>query len=404
MEYRWEGLDQEGRAQSGTENAANEEAAIALLQRRGLTLTAFGPKEQQGILGSLKTLSFFNTVSSRSIVVLSRQLATLFEAGVSPLRIFQLLGEQAETPYLRQVLTDISDELQAGKSISQALSKYPKVFSDFYVNMVRAGEETGKLNQTFLFLADHIDKSYEVTSKVRNALIYPAFVIVTFVSVMILMITYIIPKIGDVLTSSGGTLPIYTQFILGMSGFFVNYGVFLLIICIIGGYFLVRYARTPAGRMNVSKLQITVPYVGNLYQKLYLSRIADNMHVMLVSGISTVRALEITGQVVQNGVYENIIHEAVEGVKAGQPMHEIFSRYPKEIPSIMVQMLQIGNETGETANVLDRLGHFYDREVTAAVDTLVSMIEPVMIVILGVGVAFLLASVLVPIYNTASQL
>src|SRR6185503_5166020 len=193
MEFRWEALDQEGKPQSGVENAATEEAAIAILQRRGLTLTAFAANGQTGFASLLKNFTFLNTVSSRSIVVLSRQLATLFEAGVSPLRIFQLLGEQAETAYLREVLTDVSDDLQAGKSISQALSKYPRVFSDFYINMVRAGEETGKLNQTFLFLADHIDKSYEVTSKVRNALIYPAFVIATFIGVMILMIVYIIP-------------------------------------------------------------------------------------------------------------------------------------------------------------------------------------------------------------------
>ena len=180
--------------------------------------------------------------------------------------------------------------------------------------------------------------------------------------------------------------------------------IFILIALIFAGYFFYQYIQTPAGQEAVSRAQITTPYLGNLYQKLYLSRIADNMHVMLASGISTVRTLEITAAVVQNKIYEAILQEALEGVKGGAPLFEMFAQHPKEIPSIMVQMLQIGNETGETANILDRLGKFYAREVDTAVDTLVSLIEPVMIVLLAVGVGFLLASVLLPIYNTTSQL
>ncbi len=404
MEYKYEALDQEGKPQAGTVNAATEEAAITILQRRGLTLTVFSTNQKKDVFSSLHNITIFGGVSGRSIVILSRQLATLFEAQVSPLRIFQLLSQQADTSYLRQTLVSVSDDLQAGSSISQALGKHPKVFSDFYVNMVRAGEETGKLSQTFIFLADHIDRSYEITSKVRNALIYPAFIIVTFIAVMLLMITVIIPKIATILTSEGGTLPIYTQIVLNLSGFFVDYGIFLLIALIIAGYFLFRYAQTPQGRWSISRLQITLPYIGSLYQKLYLSRIADNLHVMLSSGISTLRALEITASIIQNAVYEDILQAAVEGVKGGAPLHDILSRYPKEIPTIMVQMLQIGNETGETANILDRLAKFYNREVSAAVDTLVALIEPAMIVVLAIGVGFLLASILLPIYNTTSQL
>ncbi len=404
MEYRYEALDQEGKPQSGIVNAASDDAAVALLQRRGFTITAFSSGAQKGFLSSLTTLSFFGGLSGRDLVILSRQLATLFEAQVSPLRIFQLLGQQAEKPFLRQVLADVADDLQSGSSISQALAKHPKAFSDFYVNMVRAGEETGKLSQTFVFLADYIDRSFEVTSKVRNALIYPAFIFVTFIVVMILMLTVVIPKLSTILTDSGGTLPFYTQMILGLSSFLVDYGIFLLVALIIGGYILWRYTQTLEGRNAVSQFQLTLPYIGSLYQKLYLSRIADNMHIMLASGISAVRALEITAAVVQNKTYESILVEAMEGVKGGAPMYEIFSHHPQEIPAIMVQMLQIGSETGETANILERLGRFYNREVNTAVDTLVSLIEPAMIVFLAIGVGFLLAAILLPIYNTTSQL
>lgn len=403
-EFKYEGLDAQGKATSGMVNAATQDAAIVMLQRKGLTLTAITQGGDKSVLQQLSSVSFFNSVSSRELVLLSRQIATLFEAQVSALRIFRLLAEQAEKPYLRQVLAEVSDDLQGGTSISKALEKHPKVFSDFYVNMVRSGEESGKLDQTFLYLADYIDRSYELASKAKNALIYPAFIMLTFVGVMTLMLTVVIPKIGAILQDSGQQLPVYTVVILAFSNFLVDYGIFLLIGIIVGGYFLWRYVQTPAGQVAFSHFKFSIPYVGALYQKLYLARIADNMHVMLSSGISAVRSLEITANVVEDDVYESILKESIDAVKGGAPLSQVLSRHPDEIPSIFVQMLQIGEETGEMGNILERLAKFYSREVNAAVDTLVSLIEPILIVALAVGVGFLLAAVLLPIYNSASNL
>lgn len=404
MEFKYEALDQNGKPQSGSVNAATQDAAIAALQRKGLTITAINVMQSKGLFQTLNTITVFNGISSRALVLLSRQIATLFEAQVSALRVFRLLAEQQEKPYLQQVLTEISDDLQGGNSISKSLAKHPKVFSDFYINMVRAGEESGKLDQTFLFLADYIDRSYELTSKARNALIYPAFIMVTFVGVMSLMLTVVIPKIGVIIADSGQELPLYTKVVLGLSAFLTDYGIFLVVALIIGGFFTYRYSKTPPGHLALSRVQLAIPYVGALYQKLYLTRVADNMHAMLSSGISAVRALEITAAVVGNDVYEQILREAVEQVKAGSSMSQTFAQYHKEVPAIMVQMLQIGEETGELGNILERLAKFYQREVSAAVDTLVSLIEPVLIVMLALGVGFLLASVLLPIYNTATSI
>jgi type IV pilus assembly protein PilC len=271
--------------------------------------------------------------------------------------------------------------------------------------MVRSGEESGKLDQTFLYLADYIDRSYELGSKARNALIYPAFITVTFLAVMTLMLTFVIPKIGSILEDSGQELPFYTQVILGLSNFLVDYGIFLLVAIIIGGYLMYRYVQTPAGQVSWSRFKFSIPYVGALYKKLYLSRIADNLNVMLSSGISAVRALEITSNVVEDEIYEGILRESIDGVKGGQPLSATLLRYsPGYVPGIFVQMLQIGEETGEMGNILDRLAKFYSREVNSAVDTLVSLIEPILIVALALGVGFLLAAVLLPIYNSASSL
>ncbi len=403
-EFKYEALDPQGKAVAGSINAASQDAAIAALQRKGLTLTSVVLGGQKSLYQQMQEITVFGGVSSRDLVLLSRQIATLFEAQVSALRVFRLLAEQAEKPYIRNVLAEISDDLQGGTSISKALEKHPKVFSDFYVNMVRSGEESGKLDQTFLYLADYIDRSYELGSKAKNALIYPAFILVTFVAVMTLMLTFVIPKIGAILTDGGQALPVYTQVILGFSSFLVDYGIFLLIGLIVGGYFVWRYIQTPSGKIAWSRFKFAIPYIGALYQKLYLSRIADNMNVMLSSGIAAVRALEITANVVEDDVFEAILHEAIEAVKGGAPLSQTLARYPEHIPGIFVQMLQIGEETGEMGNILDRLAKFYSREVNSAVDTLVSLIEPVMIVLLALGVGFLLAAVLLPIYNSASSL
>lgn len=227
----------------------------------------------------------------------------------------------------------------------------------------------------------------------------------TFLGVMTLMMTFVIPKIGAILQDSGQALPIYTQIILGMSNFLVDYGVFLLIAIIVGGFFMYRYIQTAPGQLAWSRFKFSIPYVGALYQKLYLSRIADNMNIMLSSGISAVRALEITANVVEDDIYKSILREAIEAVNGGQPLSQTLMRYsPGQIPGIFVQMLQIGEETGEMGNILDRLAKFYNREVSSAVDTLVSLIEPILIVALALGVGFLLAAVLLPIYNSASAL
>ncbi len=338
------------------------------------------------------------------MVILSRQISTLFEAQVSALRVFRLLSEQEEKPFLRNVLVEVSDDLQGGVSLSKAFAKHQSVFSDFYVNMVRSGEESGKLDQTFTYLADYTDRTYELSSKARNALIYPAFILVTFITVMLLMMTLVMPQISTILVDSGQTLPVFTQIVLGISSFIIDYGIFMLIALIVGGYFIYRYAQTKRGSMSMSRIKLALPYIGTLYQKLYLSRISDNMHVMLSSGISAVRSLEITASVVENDVYNAILNDALENVKAGTPISQTLNNYPHDIPSIMVQMFQIGEETGELQSILERMAKFYSREVNSAVDTLVSLIEPAFIVLLALGVGVLLASVLLPIYNSVSSM
>jgi type IV pilus assembly protein PilC len=400
MLFIYEVLDEKGAKKAGSIDAINVDVAISSLQRRGLVLASI--KEANAPSSFLNSkISLFDHVSGKEIVILSRQLSTLFQAQVSALRIFRLLAGEAENALLRSKLTVIADDLQSGDSISTALAKHPKIFSEFYVSMVRSGEESGKLDQIFEYLASYLDRTYELTSKVRGALIYPAFVVVTFITVMILMFTMVIPKISGILTESGTALPIYTTIILGLSNFLVQYGFVLLAILAVVIFFAVRFVRTPVGQLAFDQLKLNIPYISSLFKKLYLSRLADNMNTMLSSGIPIVRALELTGNIIDNKIYQGILFNAMEAVKGGKTLSESLSANPHEIPGIMVQMTRVGEETGEVGTILKTLANFYTREVATAVDSLVSLIEPVMIVMLGGGVAVLLAAVLVPIYNIA---
>ena len=399
MLFNYKAIDSQGEARDGSIVASYVDIAVSTLQIKGLIISSIDTVREKGFL---KNISFFNRVSNKDIVIMSRQLATLFEAQVSALRIFKLLASQSENITLKKSLSEVADGIQEGSSISQALERQPHVFSPFYVNMVRSGEESGKLDQTFGYLADYLDRSYEVTNKAKHALIYPAFVVITFVGVMALMFTVIIPKIAPILEESGQALPIYTRVVLGLSAFFVSYGLWFFVLLVIGGYFFKRFISSKTGKIVWDNFKIGVPYVGDLYKKLYLSRIADNMNTMVLSGISMVKAIETTSLVVDNDIYKDILDKSLEMVKGGSSLSSAFSQFP-QIPSIMTQMIKVGEETGELGNILKTLAKFYQREVVAAVDTLVDLIEPVMVVALGLGVGTLLAAVLMPIYNIASS-
>ncbi len=266
--------------------------------------------------------------------------------------------------------------------------------------MVRAGEESGKLTQTFSYLADYLDRQYQLTSKTKNALIYPAFVIGVFIVVMLLMFVFIIPKLSDIIRESGQDIPFYTKIVLGVSDLLIHYGLFVLLGVAAFGIYVYRVVRTDKGQSLIDRFKITVPIFKNIYIKLYLARMSDNLDTMLSSGIPIIRAIELTGSVIGNRIYAQILQEATESVKSGSSLSDALAKHT-EIPQIMSQMVRVGEETGSLGNILKTLGKFYNREVQDAVDTLVGLIEPLMIVVLGLGVGLLLVSVLMPIYNIA---
>ena len=404
MLFNYKAVDNSKVNREGTVEAPSVDAAISAVQKRGYTLLSIDEAgNSSGIMGALNVeFNFLQSVSNKDIVILSRQIATLFQAQVSPLRIFRLLSAEVENPLLQTTLHQVVEDLQGGSSISRALGAHPKIFSSFYINLVKAGEESGSLEKSFDYLADYLDRQYETIAKAKNALIYPAFVIGVFVLVMVLMLTLVIPNIANILTEAGQELPIYTKIVIGISDILVNYIGLILVILAAGGVGLWKFLQTDVGKRARDEFVLSIPYLGDLQKKLMLTRICDNMATMLGSGISIVQALEVTADVVDNTVYREIILASLSEVRGGRSFADSISEYP-EIPGVFAQMSKVGEETGSLGDILTTLANFYRREVNNAVDTMIGLIEPAMIVLLGLGVGVLLASVLMPIYNLSSS-
>ncbi|OGZ10941.1 MAG: hypothetical protein A3C93_02765 [Candidatus Lloydbacteria bacterium RIFCSPHIGHO2_02_FULL_54_17] len=402
MLYKYKAIDQTNEQEvSGTIEAATVDIAIASLQRRRLVIISIVVATEISFLENL--VAGGRRASHRDVVVLSRQIATLFHAQISALRVFQLLSEEAESDLLRRRLEEVSQDIQGGSSLSGSLGKYPDVFSDFYVNMVRSGEESGDLANTFAYLADYLDRSYELLTKTRNAFIYPAFVIVSFIVVMILMLVIVIPKLAAIIIETGKELPFYTKIVIEVSNFFINYGILLSVAFAAAMFFVWRYLRTEGGKKAFAQLTLSLPYVGTLYQKIYLARISDTFNTMLSAGITAVRSVEVSATIVGNEVYKNLLLGVAQDVRTGVPLSKAMGKYPGFVSGIMVQMIKVGEETGELASILDTLAKFYKREVDTAIETIIGMIEPAMIILLGLGVGGLMVTILLPMYDIASS-
>lgn len=402
MEYLYEARTPEGEKRDGMIDAVSTEAAVASLQRRGLIIVNIQPAQAEGAWYE-RPLSFFTGISQKDIVVLSRQLATLFEAKVPVVVALRTLISELDAPILRREMASLLDEVQGGMPLSQAMERHPKVFSSFFVNMVRSAEESGKLEETFRYLADYLERSYELSSKAKNALIYPSFILVAFFGVIMVMLTVIVPRLVTIFEETGQTPPIYTQAIIMLSVFIRDYGYVLLGIFAAGALALLRFLRTERGRLALGRAQISIPAVGELYRKIYLARFADNFHTLIAGGIPAVRALHISGDVVGNAIYRAIIQEAAEAVRGGSTISEAFSRH-EEIPPLLNQMMRIGEETGKLDQILASLARFYRREVDSVIENLISLIEPALIIVLGLAVGIVVAAILVPLYNISGTI
>ncbi|MCX6766547.1 MAG: type II secretion system F family protein [Candidatus Moranbacteria bacterium] len=398
MKYKYKARNQAGGLQEGMVEASTTSNASTLLQRHNLVVVALEPQKESNPLESLSRL--WEGVSGKEFVIFSRQMAVMVEAKVPLLSALQGIIEQTENPYFAGILSSVLADVDEGKSFSEALRRHPEVFSDLYVNMVQSGEVSGNLQQALENLADNIEKNYILTQKIKGVLYYPSFILAAFFLVGFLMITFVIPKLTEMLKETNAKLPITTQVLIWTGDFMQHYWWAVLIVIIAAVMGLVYYVRTDDGKKEFDVVKLRIPLVGKVLKYVYLARFAENLSTLVRSGIPIVSALQITGRVVGNVVFERHIAEAADKVKTGGSMSEVLSQ-KKDFPSIMTQMIKVGEETGKLDTTLDTMAKFYSREADQIVSNLSSIIEPVLIVILGVGVGTLVFSIIIPIYNIA---
>ena len=398
MEFVYQAIDKDGGAVKGAVDASDKNTAIKILQDRGLLITNLVERSERSLV--FKKL---RRVRKEDLVIFSREVATLFEAEITALKVFKLVSTQTSNIFLKEVLTDIADKIQKGSTISKAFAAHPDVFDDFFVNIIQVGEESGTLSRSFTYLADHLEKSHDLNSKVKRALTYPFFVIIVFIAVIILMFVTVIPQISNILIGTGQELPIVTQIVLDVSDFFVSYGYALLAILVGAVIIFVKYAATQSGRRDLDSLKLSLPIVGKLFKMVYISRFASNLSVMVDSGVPLLKSIRSVRGIIGNTVYEDALVEVEEKIRGGAPLSRALETTPvigKEIHPIV----RVGEEAGELTKILKTLTKFYEQEVTGTINTLVDLIQPTIIIALGVGVGGILGAVLLPIYNLASTL
>ena len=402
-QFNYKARTPEGEVREGVIDVVNADAATDSLQKSGLIIVSLQEVKKQRSGGSL--LRFFggNSVKARDLAIFSRQIATLFDARVPVIRALKTLVVEAQSPVLQETISDILDDVSGGSSLSLSMSKHPNVFSYFYVSMVRAGEESGKLQEVFSYLADYLERSYEIGGKIKNALIYPAFILGVFILVIVLMLVVVVPKLSSIFIETNTPVPFYTQIVMQSSAFLRSYGIFVLIVATGGVIFLLQYIRTPRGKELLDVIKLKVPVFGNLFQKFYLSRIADNLASLINSGVPIIRALQVTASVLDNKVYEEVILDATRSIKSGNTIGAALEQY-EEIPPLMTQMIRIGEDSGRLDFILNALARFYKRDVDNMVAGIVSLIEPGLIVLLGGGVGILVASILIPLYSLSTSI
>jgi type IV pilus assembly protein PilC len=402
MKFVFKAKDQQGQIREGMVESADEKSAALILERNELVPISL--KEEKEVMGLVKGVhKIWEGVKQKELMVFFQQLSTLISAHVPVVSALRTIEEQVPNKYFRIIIKEMADDIEDGLQFSSSLEKHPDVFSPLTINMLRAGEVSGKLQQAIDVVAQNIEKNYQLTSKIKGALYYPAFVITAAIIIGFLVVTFILPRITIMIKDLKVPIPWYTEVLIWLGDFMSVYwwAVLLAMIATVGG--IMYYAQTDIGKKEWQQLLLKIPVTGALARSIYITRFSENLGALLDSGIPVVKALSITSQVVGNVVYEKIILKAGEEVKTGGTMSTVLLR-SREFPPIVAQMVRIGEETGSLAKVLQSVSKFYNQEVETTTRSLTSLIEPILIVFLGIGVGIMVVGVLLPIYNIASQL
>ncbi|MBU1167587.1 type II secretion system F family protein [Patescibacteria group bacterium] len=393
--------DTSGNVKLGAIEAADLKIATETLQNRGYQIVGLEKVEKVGVIKSLENL--MTRVSVKEIALLSEQLATMFDAGVPIVEALRIANKQTDNKKLKEALGKVSQDVEGGAKLSFALGQYPKIFNQYYVGMVRSGEASGQVSRNLNFLARQMKKTYELRSEIRGALMYPAFIVLGVVAVMLIAVFYVLPNMLSVIEEAGvEDLPWSTKVLMGFTDFMQSYWYIIVGILVAAGVGFYFFWKTEKGRKQFDMFLLKMPLFGKMIQKYYLAQFANSLSSLVAGGVPIVEAFQMVGDMMPNKVYQEIFHKTAEKVKGGSRIASVLSK-KMVIPPMLSNMLSVGEETGKVDQILDKLADYYQTEVDNQVKGLVSLIEPIMMVVLGIGVGIIVSAVLLPMYNLASS-
>ena len=389
--------DREGRIVEGSLEADSSELVVNKLRSMGYVPVAIERADASALKKDVK-LPFGGKVKQKDVAVLSRQFATMINSGLSLIRALHILEEQTESEKLRETTKAVRTDVERGASLAQALSRHPKVFSRLYVAMVKAGETGGVLDRVLLSLASTIEKQVELKRKIKSAMTYPVAVFAIVIIIVTAMLLFVVPMFEELYSELGGQLPLPTRMLLAVSGFVGRFAPFIIVAEVLAAWGLRRWVATDKGRAAWDALKLRIPVFGKLIHKTAITRFCRTLSVLLRSGVPVLESLEITSETVGNTVLARAVKDTQEAVKSGESIATPLASHPV-FPPMVVQMLAVGEETGAVDDMLERVADFYDQEIEATVDALTSLLEPLLIVVMGSTVGGMVVALYMPMFN-----
>lgn len=397
--YRYKAKNRKGRKKVGQIAGMGEADTLARLRRQELSDIALTDISNTF---EIKLLLLINPIKSKDLAIFARQFSIMISANVTVVEALVILVEQTQNVSLQKMIADIAYEVDSGEFLSDALAKRPKVFSTLFINIVKSGETSGRLDDVLNYLADEIEKNHDMRSKIKGAMIYPAFILSGLVIVGVVLMVYVLPNLTAVIAESGTELPIATRIVIATSNFMQAYIGYIIIAVIALIILLRRYVKTKTGRVQLDTLKINLPIFGRLFKYIYIIQFSRALSTLLKGGVNITKGLGITVKVVNNVVFQQILLDTLKAVNDGKPVSTVMQNR-KEVPKMVPHMMSVGERTGKLDSVLDKIVDFYNREVTNMLNNLSTIIEPVIMVVMGVGVGIMVAAILMPMYNLASQ-
>ena len=398
--FNYKVRDLSGQIKTGVVEAVSEAEASTLLEEKQLTVLSLTE-------GSRKAKKGFNinigTVKQKDVVIFSRQLSVMMSATVPIVQALRILSKQTTNVIFVEKINEMADDVDGGMKLSLAMSKHKKVFSNFFVSMVRSGETSGKLDEVLLYLADQMEKDYDLVSRIKGAMIYPCFIIVGMLIVGFLMMVFVVPKMTAMLKESGQELPFLTKMLINSSDF-MKESWYIIIISIVAFIVLFKiFVSSKGGKILFNKFVLKLPIFGELFKKVYIVRFARSLSTLVKGGVPISNSLNITAEVVDNEAYKKLMLDTVKEVEDGNSISTLFIKSDL-IPPMLSQMLIIGEKTGKIDSILDKLADFYSREIDSLVVGLTSLIEPLILMIMGVGVGGMVAAIMIPMFKVAQNM